>query len=77
MSQLYIPMHKILRESKSGDYQIKKRKITKQDVKQAELRAIFDPRAIPPEIGTLTILSRKTDSSWKEHDVVMSDAEFV
>lgn len=76
MRSNFLPMHKILSEGKSGKYTIKKKRITKQDVKDAEMRSIFNPHFIPPEIGTLMVLGRKSDSSWKTIDVVMSDAEF-
>lgn len=73
MSSQFVPMHKILSEGQTKDFELKKRKITKADVKTAEMRAIFNPHNIPPKIGTLMVLSRKSASY---NDCVMSDAEY-
>lgn len=69
-------MHKIIPDGKSGDFGIKKQVITKEDIKLANLRAIFHPQDITPKLGTVTILYRKSDMSWETHKVVMSDSEF-
>jgi len=71
----FVPMHKILSEGKTKNFELKKQKITREDVKHAELRAIFSPRSIPPKIGTLMVLSRKSGKSWS-HGCIMSDAEY-
>ena len=73
MTSHFVPMYKILSEGQTKDFELKKQKITKEDVKTANLRAIFNPQDIPPKIGTLMVLSRKSSSY---NDVVMSDAEF-
>ena len=69
----FVAMHKILTVGKTKNFELKKRKITREDVKQMEMRAIFNPRSIPPKIGTLMVLSRKASSY---NDCVMSDAEY-
>jgi len=73
MTSEFVPMYKILSEGQTKNFELKKQKITKDDVKLAEMRAIFNPRDIPPKIGTLMVLSRKSSSY---NDCVMSDAEF-
>lgn len=72
----FIPMHKILSEGRRGNFELKKHRITKEDVRLAEMRAVFNPRNTPPTIGTLMVLSRKSDKSWKDRECMMSDAEF-
>ncbi len=77
MTSHFVPMYKILSVGKTKDFELKKRKITKHDVEVMELRAIFNPQSniIPPKIGTLMVLSRKSGNSWRD-DCVMSDAEY-
>lgn len=72
----FVPMYKILSEGKSGNFELRKRKVTVEDVKLANLRAVFNPREIPPKVGTVVVLSKKSDVSWRDQDVIMSDAEF-
>jgi len=75
MTSEFVPMYKILSEGQTKNFELKKQKTTKQEVKLAELRAIFNPEAIPPKIGTLMVLKRKSGKTWRD-DCVMSDAEF-
>jgi len=77
MTSQFVPMYKILSVGQTKDFELKKRKITKHDVEVMELRAIFNPQSniIPPKIGTLMVLSRKSGNSWRD-DCVMSDAEY-
>ena len=72
----FVPMYKILKEGRSGNFKVEKNKITKEDVRIAEIRAVINPRNIPPKVGTLMVLSRKSDRSWRDNEVMMSDAEF-
>jgi len=69
----FVPMYKILAEGQTKSFELKKQKITKEDIKTARMRAIFHPQDIPPKIGTLMVLSRKSSSY---NDCVMSDAEY-
>ena len=75
MSQEFVPMHKVLNEGKTKNFELKKQRVTKQDVKTAKMRTIFNPREIPPKIGTLMVLKRLGGHSFR-NGVVMSDAEF-
>lgn len=72
----FTSMNLIIPKGKSGDFSIKHYRVTKQDVKSARIRQIWQHDEILPKVGKVTILAKKTDSSWKDHDVVMSDSEF-
>lgn len=75
-SNEFTPMHQIIPVKKSGKFGIEHKKITKEDVKSAELRSIFSQSFYPPKVGTATILYKKSDRSYRNHDVIMSDTEY-
>jgi len=69
-------MTKIIPSGKSGEFSITKQRITKQEVKNARMRQIWHHDEIVPKIGIATVLGQKSNRSWKNQEVIMSDTEF-
>jgi hypothetical protein len=73
--ETFTQMTLVIPKAKSGDFEIKRYKITKQDISVANIRTINHPYEVPPKKGTVTILARISEQSFGD-DVIMSDSEF-